>query len=370
MLTPRDEEDLSEIITGATGPLRISGGNTRPIGAPLEGENLTVTGLSGIELYDPGALTLVAKAGTKVSEIDAALAAENQMLAFEPMDHRALLGTNGEPTIGGVVAANVSGPRRVAAGACRDHLLGVRFVDGSGIIVKNGGRVMKNVTGYDLVKLMAGARGTLGVLTEVSLKVLPRPGSSALLTCHGLDDQTAVNAMSAGLSTPFEVNGAVHLSGPDATTVLRIEGFEDSVKYRAEQLTNALANFGTWDTALTDGGPWTWARDAEALGQADGDVWRLSLKATDAPDVVAKVAPQAAFYDWGGSRVWLRVAQGTDVRAKLGAFSGTATLIRASDADKSRLGVFHPEAAPLAKLAQGLRQQFDPRGILNPGLMG
>ena len=158
-MQPQSETELSQMIADATGPLRIMGGGTRPIGRAT-GEALSTTGLSGITLHEPGALTLVAKAGTPVAEIESVLAAKNQRLAFEPMDHRTLMGTTGAPTIGGVVAANVSGPRRISVGSCRDFLLGVRFVDGAGNIIKNGGRVMKNVTGYDLVKLMAGAYGT------------------------------------------------------------------------------------------------------------------------------------------------------------------------------------------------------------------
>ncbi len=191
-MRPGTEEELSAIIAGAKAPLRIVGGGTRPVGRPVAGNILETSGIAGISLYEPGALTIVARAGTPLAEVEAALAVEGQRLAFEPADWRGLLGTTGEPTLGGMVAANVSGPRRVQAGACRDALLGVRFVDGTGAVVKNGGRVMKNVTGYDLVKLMAGAWGTLGVLTEVSLKVLPAPESVAVLVLEGLDDRAAL----------------------------------------------------------------------------------------------------------------------------------------------------------------------------------
>ncbi len=358
------------------GPLRIVGGGTRAtIGNPVTGDALSTAALSEITLYEPGALTLVARAGTPLAEIEAALAKENQRLAFEPMDHRGLLGTEGEPTIGGVVAANVSGPRRIAVGACRDHLLGVRFVDGQGTVVKNGGRVMKNVTGYDLVKLLCGSYGTLGVLTEVSLKVLPRPDVTGVVLIEGLSDADAVRALSMALGSPFEVTGAAHapvgIDG-DPVTMIRIEGFETSVAYRAGELQKLLSEFGPssveTDTGRTRAG-WAWLRDVEAFHGKPGDVWRISVKPSDGAKLGAAMGAEGLLYDWGGGLIWALAPEGTDLRARMGDVPGHATLVRASDATKRKLGVFHPEPAPLAAISKGLRQRFDPRGILNPGLM-
>ena len=213
MMTPQNEAELAEMVAAANGPLQVRGGGTRPVGKPVDGAVISAAGLSGIVDYEPGALTLVVRAGTPVAEVEAALAAEGQRLAFEPMDHRALLGTEGTPTIGGVVAANVSGPRRFSVGAARDFLLGVRFVDGSGRILKNGGRVMKNVTGYDLVKLMAGSYGTLGVLSEASFKVLPVPEQTLTLELVTADERKAQEAMTRALTSPYEVSGAAVLPG-------------------------------------------------------------------------------------------------------------------------------------------------------------
>ncbi len=375
MLSPVDEQDLSEAVAGAGGPLRIVGGGTRPVGRPVAGEVLSVAGLSGIELYEPGALTIVAKAGTPLAEVEAALAAENQRLPFEPMDLRGLLGTSGEPTIGGVVAANVSGPRRIQAGACRDSLIGVRFVDGRGTAVKNGGRVMKNVTGYDLVKLMAGSYGTLGVLSEVAFKVLPGVETRACVLLNGLSNADAVAAMSKALGSPFEVSGAAHSpAGMDGhpVTMLRLEGFADSVTYRAGKLRELLADYGDIsvetdpDKVLAG---WNWVRDVEPFHGRAGDVWRVSVKPSDGPEIAARAGGDVLM-DWGGGLVWALVPEGTDLRADLGTFSGHATLIRASEETRARLPVFQPEPAPVAALTEGLRRQFDPRDILNPSLMG
>ncbi|MCC1480199.1 FAD-binding protein [Roseibaca sp. Y0-43] len=366
-MRPATETELSEIVRGAIGPLRIRGGGTRSLGAASAGEVLETGGLSGISLYEPGALTLVAGAGTPLAEVEAALAAENQRLPFEPMDMRALLGVEGTPTVGGMVAANASGPRRIVVGACRDSLIGVRFVDGQGRIVKNGGRVMKNVTGYDLVKLMAGSWGTLGVLSECSFKLLPVPEVQATLVSDAKSPEVAVRVMSDALGTPYEVNAAAR--DVDGRVCLRIEGFSEQIRYRKSALADALG--GDWQVLEAEDSValWRGLRDVTAFAGQSGDVWRISVKPSDAPSVVARIGAPVQM-DWGGGLIWARVAEGTDLRAKIGPIAGHATLVRASDPTRTRLPVFHPEPAPIAALSQGLRAKFDPRGVLNPGLMG
>ena len=368
---PRGEVELAKIVARAAAEcrgLRVIGGGTRAVLDGVAGDPLRTDGLAGIRLYEPAALTLVVGVGTPVSEVVHLLEAEGQRLPFEPMDHRGLTGSTGTPTIGGVVAANVSGPRRVQAGACRDSLIGVRFVDGTGAVVKNGGRVMKNVTGYDLCKLMAGSFGTLGVLTEVAFKLLPAPAAAATLTLRGLDDRTAVQAMAAALTSPFEVSAAAH--GPD--TWLRLEGFEEQVSYRAARLTERLAPFGVVEVERDPqavAAHWAGIRDVAAFHGRPGDVWRVSVKPSDGPEVAARAGAQAVLYDWGGGLVWLLMPADTDLRARLGDLPGHATLIRASAATRARIAPFAPEPAPVAALSAALRARFDPRGILNPGLM-
>lgn len=373
MLTPATETELSEAIANAEAPLRIQGGGTRPVGKMIEATALSTEALTGIDLYEPGALTLVAKAGTPMAAIEAALAEEGQRLPFEPMDHRALLGTKGTPTIGGVIATNTSGPRRIAVGAARDFLLGVRFVDGAGRVLKNGGRVMKNVTGYDLVKLMAGSYGSLGVLSEVSLKVLPKPDTEATLVLHGLSIKDAVQAMSDALGSPYEVTGLSHRPGADPMTMLRLEGFESSVRYRLGALKDHLASRAETHeiSGSASAEAWQTIRDVAPFAQAGGDVWRLSVKPSDAPGLIARMGEECqTLLDWGGGLIWALVPEGTDLRARLGAFTGHATLIRASEDTRRTIPAFQPENPVVAQLSNGLRAKFDPRSILNPGVMG
>jgi len=360
MEKPSTELELAETIAAAAGPLCISGGGTRGFGCG----DLSVAAISGIELYEPGALTLVAKAGTPLSEIEAVLASERQRLAFEPMDHRALLGTVGVPTIGGVVAGNVSGPRRIQVGACRDALIGVRFVDGTGTVIKNGGRVMKNVTGYDLVKLMAGSFGTLGVLSEVAFKVLPMPETEATLICDGLEPTAAVALMSRALGSPYEVTAAAHIGGQ---TRVRIEGMAASVAYRSERLLGLLGA----DWRIGEGELWRDVRDVLPFAGREGAVWRVSVKPSDGPVLTGALGvAHEAIYDWGGGLVWLLVDEDTDIRAAVHDVKGHATLVRAPGGMRATVARFQPEPAALAAISVGLRAQFDPRGILNTGLMG
>ena len=385
ILYPEDETALAAALREAKGPLQIMGGGTRPIGRIAPAQALSTRRLQGITLYEPGAMTLVAKTGTAVEEIEAVLAAENQRLAFEPMDHRAILGTSGQPTLGGVIAANVSGPRRIQVGAARDFALGVTFVDGTGQVLSNGGRVMKNVTGYDLVKLMSGSCGTLGVLTEVAFKVLPVSETQVTLKVHVTTWADAVGCMSAALGTPFDVSGAATVQAAEGgfDSLIRIEGFETSVQYRASELTQRLAKFGTVDVV---GDPWAEVKDLRAWAALD-TVWRISVRPTDSLKVIElmqDLQQDRGFHcqlDWGGGLLWLglEAAQMADTRAGLALHQalqrhvaqlrGHATLVTSGLLRDQELCHFQPLERAIERVSQSLREKFDPRGILNPGRM-
>ena len=362
MSTVKTENAVAEAVAAAQGPLVVKAGGTRAVGRPVAGETLDVSGLSVVTLYEPGALTIVAQAGTPLTEIEATLAAENQRLAFEPYDLTGLLGTTGATTIGGILATNASGPRRIQAGAARDFALGVRFVDGAGNVVKNGGRVMKNV--------MCGSWGTLGVLTEVSLKVLPSVEAVTTLVIPGQTPAQAVAAMSAALGSPYEVSGAAWIDG---AVWLRIEGFARSVDYRAAALQDLLRPHG--DVTRGDRADWTRVRDAGPLHGSEA-VWRVSVKPGDGPALIAAL-PEGCdtMMDWGGGLVWVGQSGGDaaathgTVQGTVAAMGGHATLIKGPHALRAAVPVFQPEAPGVAALSTALRARFDPRGILNPGLM-
>ena len=380
--TPATEAEIAEFVREArtqAEPIEIRGSGSRlAFGRPVDAARaLSVSKLTGISLYEPGALTIVAAAGTSLAEINAALDAEGQRLSFEPMDHRVLLGSSGEPTIGAVAACNLAGPRRIVTGSCRDSMLGVRFVDGTGEVIRNGGRVMKNVTGYDLVKLLCGSWGTLGVLTELSIKVQPKPEREVTLLIDGLDLNAAVLAMSTALGSPYEVSGAAHLPGTSSRTLLRIEGFERQVDYRRAELAKLLKV-----TPQTIEGPehealWREVRDVEQFAGDERPVWRLSIKPSDAPVLGAALrntCDAELLLDWGGGLVYARLPESDDagaavLRKELGRVGGHATLIRAPAQVRATVPVFQPAASRVVALSEAIRRKFDPDGILNPGRM-
>jgi len=385
---PRDPRELEAIVADAVAreePLElIAGGSKRGLGRPLQHPHtLDLSAFAGIRSYEPEELVLTAGAATSMAEIEAVLAEKRQMLAFEPCDWRALHGSAAcAPTIGGVIACNLAGPRRIRQGAARDHVLGFHAVSGRGEAFKAGGRVVKNVTGYDLPKLMAGSYGTLAALTEVTVKVLPAPEATCTLALAGLDDGAAQRALGAALSSSHEVSGAAHLpagvSTDGARTILRLEGPGTSVEARAKALGHELAAFGTAEL-MGDAASlalWRGVRDAApfaALG--DRALWRCSVAPSEGPALAALVAQALAvrhFFDWGGGLVWLAVKDAEDggaaaIRGALG--RGYATLIRASDAVRTSVPPFQPQEPALAALASRVKAQFDPRRILNRGRM-
>ncbi len=387
-LVPADENEVAAVVADANRrrtPLAVVGGNTRAgLGRPANtAGSLSTAALAGVTLYEPTELVLSARAGTPLAEIDRLLAGKGQRLAFEPMDHRALYGGKGEPTIGGVVAANVSGPRRIQAGAARDSLIGLRVVTGKGEIVKSGGRVMKNVTGYDLVKFLAGSHGTLAVLSEVTFKVLPVPEAEATLIVSGLDDNRAVEALSAALGSQFSVTGAAHrpaFGQEPPITFIRLEGFTASLADRSSRLAADLARFGKAERLdrAASAHVWQTIRDVELLGAAPKvPLWRVSVKPSKGPTIVETVRRTFAcrvLYDWGGGLVWIAGGEGADagatvIRAAVATVGGHATLVRAPDDVRAATEVFQPLDPALMALTRKLKQAFDPAGILNPGRM-
>jgi glycolate oxidase FAD binding subunit len=388
VLLPRDEPEAEAIIVEAAAkrtPLALAGsGSKADLGRPAQTEaTLSSTALSGVTLYEPSELVIAAKAGTPVSEVVRTLAAKGQELPFEPIDYRPLLGSRGEPTIGAVAAANLSGPRRIVAGAARDSLIGVRFVNGRGEAVKSGGRVMKNVTGLDLVKLLAGSWGTLGFLTEVTFKVLPRSERTATLIVRGLDDRRAIDVLSMALASPYEVSGAAHIPAADrqgGQTLLRLQGFSVSVDYRAGELRRLFKRFGSADLIEGRAGEALWqsVRDATVLAEPrDRAIWRISTTPGRGPQLAALVSQAIEarwFYDWGGGLVWIATdprgdAGASAIRSALKGLGGHATLVRAPAEVRAAVDVFEPQEAALMRLASGIKASLDPKGILNPGRM-
>ncbi len=375
-------------------PLEIIGqGSKRAIGRPMQtAHTLDLSNLSGITTYEPEELVISARAGTPIAEIEAALGENNQELQFEPMDYGPLLGHEpGKGTIGGVLATNLTGPRRIKAGSARDHILGIKAVSGRGEAFKSGGQVMKNVTGYDLSKGMAGSWGTLAAITDVSFKVLPKAASEITLVLEGLLDEDATTAMAIAMGSNAEVSSAAYLpegisnrfsvnpAEGAAATLLRLEGIAQSVAYRSEQLQKLLASFGKSSLLKEDVSRGLWREVKNVHPFANGStkpVWRLSVTPSKGHEILLALRMQTsvdAYYDWQGGLIWLEM-QG-DVEAELVRFTiaayggGHAMLVRADASIRTSVSVFQPQEPTLAALSKRLKDSFDPQGILNPGRM-
>src|SRR5262245_37684912 len=382
-IKPRDAQELRQAVEWALNveaTLDVRGqGSKLALGKPMNCDQvLDLSGLSGIVDYAPEELVVTLRAGTPLREVEALLAQRNQMLAFEPPDLGPLLGQEaGQGTLVGAIMGNLAGPRRLSAGAARDHLLGFSGVNGRGEAFKSGGRVMKNVTGYDLSKLLAGSWGTLAVLDAVSVKVLPAPDQTRTLMLLGLSDDMAVKAMCTAMGSPHEVSGAAHVR---ERTALRLEGVAPSVEARLKGLRELLAAMGTRMDEL--GTPesrafWREVRDAAPLdAPPDAVVWRISCPPTEGAGIVARIKARrpaaSAFYDWSGGLIWLALPARADadheiVRAAL--TSGHATLVRAPEPVRAEVPVFQPQPAPLAALANRVKESFDPKRLFNPGRM-
>jgi glycolate oxidase FAD binding subunit len=377
-------------------PVEILGAGTkRSFGRPVAANvAITTAGLRGITLYESTELVMSARAGTPVSQIEVELASRGQMLGFEPVDLGPMLGGHaGLQTIGAIFASNISGSRRIAVGSARDHLIGVKGISGRGEIFKAGGRVMKNVTGYDVARGLAGSWGTLAVLTEVTFKVVPIPDDVATLVFPGLTDDLAIELMCAAMGSPYEVTGTVHLSAGmvgrlkheqlaaqrKPLTALRIENFTKSVAYRKGRLIEILREWGKpIELDLEDSlRLWGEIRRLSVLPYDDNYVWRISTSPRTAADLVLMVKrhmPAEVLYDWSGGLIWLETpasadAGAADIRRAVATFGGHATLVRADTAVRHTVDVFQPLNPGMERITRGLKEAFDPGNLLNPGRM-
>src|SRR5580658_1262210 len=391
------EEAIRTALTAGTKLEVVGCGTKRAIGRAAQWDaTLDLSALSGVTLYEPEELVLSARAATPLAEIEALVAASDQELAFEPMDYGPLLGVEaGAGSIGGAIAANLSGPRRIKAGAARDHFLGFSAVSGRGETFKSGGRVVKNVTGYDLCKLIAGSWGTLAAMTDVTIKTLPRAETKATVLVLKLDDATARKALAAATGSFADVSAAAHLpaiaaariaeiaTAKTAVTAFRLEGVAPSVAERKTVLEKLLAPFGTLGSLdeAASRALWRAVRDVTPFAAAGPagtrDLWRISTAPTQGTNVGRALAEQAdaeLFYDWAGGLIWAALPVANDahaplVRAAVATAGGHATLIRAPAAVRAAVEVFTPEEPALAALTARVRAGFDPQGVLNAGRM-
>jgi glycolate oxidase FAD binding subunit len=397
ILKPRDAKDVEDAVVWALSEaktLEVAGrGSKRGLGRPSQSDfTLDLSALSGVTLYEPEELVLSARAGTPIAEIEKLVAASGQELAFEPADYGRLLGGSaGDGTLGGVIATNLSGPRRIKAGAARDHFLGLSAVSGRGETFKSGGRVVKNVTGYDLCKLMAGSFGTLGAMTDVTIKTLPRAETEATVLVAGLADAQATRAMADAMGSSCDVSGAAHLPAAvagsipglgagKAATVFRLEGVAPSVSHRTGMLASLLKPLGTAETLPEAVSRDLWRAIRDVTPFADGSarpVWRISTAPTQGAALAAAIAEGEGgtwYLDWGGGLIWLSLPPSDDagagrLRPLVVKAGGHATLMRAPAAIRAAVAVFEPQDEGVAALSRRVKESFDPKRILNPGRM-
>lgn len=405
-LRPETSAQLLDAVKWATvekTPLEIvATGSKRTFGRPMQtAATLDLSGLSRIKVYEPAELFMTADAGASMSDVTEALDDAGQQLSFEPPDLGPLLGADaGQGSIGGVVATNIAGPRRIKEGAARDHVLGFNAVSGRGEVFKSGGTVVKNVTGFDLSKLMAGSFGTLAVMAEVTLKTLPAPEKTRTILISwkpdGVYDHAAMSAMAKALGSPHDVSAAAHLpamaakqsavdyvsGAAGAVTALRLEGPEPSVKHRAAALIEELKGFGAVEELHTSNSKTFWRemRDVQVfVGRDDLPVvWRLSVPPMSGSHTAIELLEDLhgeVIYDWGGGLVWLGLASADDganadfIRSTVAKVGGHATLVRAPSELRANVSVFQPLSAAEKMVTEKINEGFDPNGVLNPGRM-
>lgn len=395
MKRPGSAEDISDIVKDAISAnevIEITGnGSKRDIGQTVMASiEISTTEMAEVLEYNHSELVMTAQAGTSLKKIREVLDANNQMLAFEPADYSKLLNSQAEPTIGGTFGVNLTGSKRLSTGAARDALLGVNFINGSGELIKTGGKVMKNVTGLDLVKLMAGSWGTLGIMADMTFKVLPKPELIKTVLIMGMDDATAAMAMAKAMAQSVEVSSAAHLSegvsnkvldgGFDRPiTALRLEGLVPSVELREAKLKNVMSQFGDLEMLDHKKSDQLWNEISNVYPFCDGSdqaVWKVSVAPNLGCQLVSKLKENCrfdAYYDWQGGLVWLKMHDDTHADTirkhirELG--GGHATLIRADGNTKAQVPVFEPQAEPIEALSRRIKAKLDPHNLFNPGRM-
>ena len=401
---PTAAAEVIEIIKNAISddaPLEIiCNGTKKSYGLTIDLEHtLDMTKFKGIINYEPNELFIQCRPGTNLTDLCDVLDANNQQLAFEPPDWGPMLGSPSQiGSVGGMVACNLAGPRRIQQGAARDHLLGFHAISGRGESFKSGGQVVKNVTGFDLSKLIAGSLGTLAVITELTLKVLPKPEKIRTIIIDWpkgvMSDNDAVQVMKQALNSSCEVSGAAHLPQSIASrskvgkiaekrsciTAIRIEGPRTSVESRCKSLRSLFGKFGTTSELHTKNSNHLWReiRDVTLFPcDEDTSIWRLSVPPASSAGVVKKIYKTMSgeiFYDWGGGQIWLTLnncdyAISCQIFKIASAVGGEATLVRKKFKYKLENDTFMRQSSSIVQLARQVKKAFDPMGVLNPGRM-